>query len=527
MLGRLIQLLWLLVLIPLHVMAEDDVIVQKRISVEKPLVLRGEVTPKIAGLKAAFDSENGRFFLMDSTKVYSFDVETATWEIFATIDPEVVKFKMDYSYYHNGLLFWDQGVGRVFLMDSTRTLTRLDKSFNHQNQFGHVGWVDPLKGTIFAFGGYGLFKLKSLLTRYNPSKQEWNESHVSNPHQWPAPQLGPSVFPDTKNGKIYFLGLKMSHADYYTKDFPVEEKELKAFWVYDLNLNNWTRLTELPKDFDIKTEIYKDVNLTNYSVHPDLSFLLFSRENNFAIVPSKGLIAFDFESKSFKKITEIQPEFNDLEAYLSVHWSALDEVFYVLSFEYNHTQKSVVIHPYSIEIKDETAFLDRLRYEDGAQFFNVSILIAMLLVSIPFGAWVMYKYRTHRTRKQDQCEPQHDKIVVKLDQMDNMEVSYLDKPMDKLPEGEWLLLKMLSLSSIEKGVYLVSDDIEKALLPSHPSQDYARRFRNLTMDRLIGYLTTFTGDSSREFILKRPTLLDKRKFEYRLNDACFVVESGK
>lgn len=525
--GKFIQLLWLLVLIPLHVMAENDVIVQKRIPVEKPLVLRGDVSPKIAGLKAAFDAENSRFFLMDSTKVYSFDVEAATWDLLATVDPEFVKFKIDYSPFHNGLLFWDQGVGRVFLMDSTQTLTRLDKSFNHQNQFGHAGWIDPQKGAIFAFGGYGLFKLKSLLTQYNPSKQEWNESYISNKHQWPAPQILPSAFPDTKNGKVYFLGLNMSHADYYTRDYPIEKKEVKAFWEYDIEMNLWTRLAELPQEFHGKTAIYKDMNLTNYSVHPELSFLLFSRENDIASMSSKGLIAFDLETKSFKKMIEIEPDFNDLESYLSVYWSASDEVFYVLSFEFNHTQSRVVIHPYKIEIKDETAFLDRLRYEDGTQFSNVSILIAMLLISAPFGAWVMYKYRTHRTSKQVQHKLQHDKIMVKFDHMRNMEVTYLGKTMDKLPEGEWLLLKMLSLSSFEKDVYLVSDDIEKALLPSHPSQDYTRRFRNLTMDRLIGYLTTFTGNPSKEFILKRPTLLDKRKFEYRLNDACFVVESGK
>lgn len=523
MLGKQIYLLILFLNLPLFVFADDGVLVQKRIPVSEPLVIYGDVTTKLTGLKVAFDSENGRYFLMDSTKVYTFNIGTRSWEYLSELDYEFLKFRIDYSKYHDGLLFWDQGVGRVFLMDSTKTLTRLDKSFNQNNQFGHASWIHPETGTIYAFGGYGLFRLKSLLTRYVPNKQEWNETPIRDPRTWPAPQLLSSSFPDMLNNKVYILGSKLTQSEYFSRNYPIDEKSKNAFWEYDIPTSSWSRLADLPEYLHGPIANYKNFNLTNYSVHPDLSFLLFSREGDISSISSNGLHVFDIASKAVKKVADIEPKFSDLETYLNINWSSEDNVFYVLSVEFNYNLRRVIIHPYTIELKDETTFISRLRSQDETSTSNASLIIAILLVSIPIGTWLTYWNRTQRKRKQGNSISNHERFVITLDHHGNIQLNYKGESVEALPDGEMIILNLLARNSLQDGAYLASDEIENALLPSHPSQDYVRRFRNLTMDRLVNYLSTYC-DENQEFILKRPTVLDKRKFEYRLNEACFKVE---
>ncbi len=522
---KLILSLLVLITLSVKVMAEEQVFVQQRIPVNEPLVLYGDVSLKLSGFKTTFDAQNGRFYLLDSLRIYSFDIKSGSWDLHHVLDPSFRQLKMEYSPFHQGLLFWDNGVGRVFLLDSTKTVTRLDKSFNHSNQHGHAGWVDPAAGDISAFGGYGLYTTKSLLTRFDPLKQEWNETLRSDFTKWPSPQISAFAFPDFENDVVYILGLKMTHADYFTRSFPDTEKTKKAFWAYQLSSNRWTRLSDFPDELNVRNPLYKDLNLTNYSVHPDLSFLLFSVDSSLPAPNNRGLYLFDIAGNRIKRITTIEPEFDDSALYMRINWSAKDQVFYALTFEYNYDLRRVIFHPVMLKITDEEVFLERLRANEEEPYPVLAIILAMLLVSVPVGGWLLHKYRTS-IKTQKLLNPSLDNIIsIELNAESGITVSLNGTVIEGPGQAEWNLLELLARNSAVPNAYTISDEIENVILPSHPSQDYARRFRNLTMDRLASYLVNVTNDPQREFILKRPTLLDKRKFEYRLNEIYFSVES--
>jgi LPXTG-motif cell wall-anchored protein len=75
--------------------------------------------------------------------------------------------------------------------------------------------------------------------------------------------------------------------------------------------------------------------------------------------------------------------------------------------------------------------------------------------------------------------------------------------------------------------YTTSDEIDEALIPTHPSPDYIRRMRNLTLARLENLFLEASGivpgETASMFILRRNTASDRRKFEYRLNDELVAV----
>jgi hypothetical protein len=523
--GKWILSLLVLITLSVQAMAMEQVFVQQRIPVKEPLVLYGDITMKLNGLKTTFDSHNGRIYVNDSLRIYSFDIQLGSWDLYYVLDPSLRPLNMEFSPYHKGLLFWDVGVGRVFLLDSTKTITRLDKSFNHRNQHGHAGWVDPATGDISAFGGYGLYTTKSLLTRFSPLKQEWNETLRSDFTKWPSPQISTSAFPDFQNDVVYILGLKMTHADYFTRGFSDADKTKKAFWAYQISSNTWTRLADFHDEINVRNPIYKDLNLTNYSVHPDLSFLLFTVDNSLAIPRHRGLYLFDIAGNRIKRITTIESEFDDSALYMKINWSSQDQVFYALTFEFNFDLRRVIFHPVTLKITDEEAFLERLRYNEEESNPVLAIIMAMLLVSVPVGGWLVYKYRASSNTKKAHQSTLNNIFKVELGAESGITVSLNGTMIEGPGQAEWDLLELLARNSAVPNGYTISDEIENVILPSHPSQDYARRFRNLTMDRLTSYLVDVTNDPHREFILKRPTLLDKRKFEYRLNEIYFNIES--
>jgi hypothetical protein len=73
--------------------------------------------------------------------------------------------------------------------------------------------------------------------------------------------------------------------------------------------------------------------------------------------------------------------------------------------------------------------------------------------------------------------------------------------------------------------YTSNEEIDNALLPGHPSPDYVRRTRNLTLNRLLDLLTRAADQPVHEdFILQRKSNSDKRKTEYRLNGNIIHIE---
>ena len=100
-------------------------------------------------LNATYHAPNNEIYVLFDNHIYKFDFEQRLWSEYATVDlpHDVVKFA--FSEFHNGFLFWDNGVGRVFLLDSSKQLSRIDNSFEHRNQFSHGPWIDQRTGSIF------------------------------------------------------------------------------------------------------------------------------------------------------------------------------------------------------------------------------------------------------------------------------------------------------------------------------------------------------------------------------------------
>jgi hypothetical protein len=150
---------------------------------------------------------------------------------------------------------------------------------------------------------------------------------------------------------------------------------------------------------------------------------------------------------------------------------------------------------------------------------TIGVLSVGLLV---FGFY--YRRRTNSMTDLSVTSTEHIITLVKSENGEFLLVGQ-NRTIDGIPEIEQKLLSKLVEVYRSPDSYLKSDEIDMILLPDHPSQDYIRRLRNLTLERLEGLFRS-AGDQSVDYILRRPTLVDKRKNEYRLNDIYVRLGGG-
>lgn len=489
---------------------------------EKPLITIQEVVTQNELVKeldnnlrylsvvASYNSDNHSVFVLIKRDLFELDLQTFVWKPLGTLDlpPEVGK--MAYSSRDNGLLFWDYGVGRVFLKDSTGALTRIDRSFAHMNQFGHSPWLDPKSGEIFAYGGYGLFSFKSFITRFDRSGGEWFLVPAQNPDNSPAPQTDAIVVPDFDQRKIILVGDR----EYYRDVFPTNHSPIKQFAIWELDLNGliWTKSRDLPSGF--RTAGWADfASNTMPTSIPGTGLYFFPMLTE---LDQTTLFAYSSTHREWVRLQDINPMVRSAHVIFHMFWSDVDKHLYFFSLQplSNQNGHRFLIHKVSIanpaSLEGYISSLTRntiLKW--SLWLFGLSIAAVLSWI----GYWALVRKRTSLVsaapkRIEIQVDLSHQTIIVKHDGI----------VLHDLPQMESRLLGLLCKKSTDPGAFLSSDEIDSSLLPNHPSVDYIRRNRNVAIEKLEFAFQDLCPKPGEKYILRRTHKFDKRKTEYRLND---------
>lgn len=460
----------------------------------------------------AFDTDKNRFYLLIDRALYEIDPHRREVSFLDSLPlpPDVTM--IEYSPFHKGLLIWDRGVGRVFLRDSVGNVTRIDNSFEHKNQFGHGSWVDPLDGKLYAFGGYGLFTTKSIITRFSPKTKEWELFPAMNEFFGPIAQMHAHVFTDFNRRRIYLRGNADRISDMGNELSQIQL--LNAIWRFTLDTRIWSRIAILDEITVSGASPLVPNSLTHNSVHPEHPLLLVM---SYSQLNQQDLIGVDLDTGKHRFLSELNPALTLTFPILGTFWSDVDQSFYVLSFRVMSTQNRMDIDLKRIYVHDYPALLDWINESDlGVNPWAYIFVLAFMLIP---GVWI-----GRRWFKSGESQP----LVVTNEHIEGVSVMrgtdgqlILRSPTaetDEIPPMESKLLETLLAQILHTGVYVKSDDIDNILLPDHPSPDYIRRNRNLTLERLEALLQSMYELPDDKYILRRQNRVDKRKNEYRLNE---------
>jgi hypothetical protein len=468
------------------------------------------------------------------------------------------------------LYIYDDGVGRVFLLPEEGPMRRIDTSFNHKNQKGHTGWVDSDR-SIYAFGGYGLFIFKSFVTRFSPRSGEWFIVGVVDESEMPAPQASAVAYPDIARNQIY-LAARFGLHHPYPRNVVNEFNKWDSTHMYRFNYQTgrWNYLGETP--WNIRLE-----HSTMPSVHPDGRFFLAPAIRN----GNRPDIAIWFpETGRSRYLSDFPVQTHGADAPDYVFWSTHDDSYYLNTLNLVWSTHQIVlvfdrvtfsapdnfVSKYGRAEKIPLWALSRWLPADGVELDNVISWGGLgLLLSLAAGGFVLRRRRrmqgTHQNGS-NTVEDRSDTTILPSDYTypvfgDTVPVKVDAEPSNivestllrvepsaeanilyiiarsgrrvpvKSPLDVKLLTMLLNHARDVEFRYTTSDEIDEALIPTHPSPDYIRRMRNLTLARVENLFLEASGGvpggNVSMFILRRNTVSDRRKFEYRLNDKLVAV----
>lgn len=452
---------------------------------------------------------NQVFFLYDSTFV-EIDLNTRQWKstVFDSIPTEQSRF--GYSSYHNSLLFWDGGVGRVFQLDSTYTFNRIDNSFNHKSQYLHLPWIDQETGSIYALGGYGLFESKNHLVRFNVLSGTWELVEIVNQLDVPGILIGGTGIFDNANQLIYVITTDFSFEELHTGS---ELDGSATLWRYSISSRMWDKIYRFNSpSINWVQGGYSDMFKTQ---HTRLPVIMFNQAGSGMFFSPACF--YHLERNMLRCLENMQMKEFYIFTLHNMFWSESDQAFYFVGSQSQAANEVNFVKIIKMTITDEQAFMRWLETEESPWYKTNGLWLTIFILILGFVVFGVF------TRLNQFGTPGEASAIcnacVTIVQTDSGTYSLLgqNRTIDGFPEIEQKLLFMLVKSYHSPEAYLKSDEIDETLLPDHPSQDYIRRLRNLTLEKLEGLFQS-AGDKSVDYILRRPTLADKRKNEYRLND---------
>ena len=271
------------------------------------------------------DYKNEEYLVFNNfTNYFKRKFNSTVWEKVSFKSNQMLALdKFDYDFFHikgkNYLVY--NGCGEVYELIND-SIIRIDKSFQHKNQFNSNHFV--YNNEIYFWGGYGLFTHKNILTKFDFKTKEWEHVKYNDYSKIPEPRQGAMSF--LKNDFLYIVSGYTD--DYETKQTTGNSKQLNDIWKLNLKTREWDFIGTINNQKEL---LYNFNGLASFQTENQLFY-----DNN-------RLFEFDFDNNSLK-FTEPKDKyyFSKKEKYNS----KTKEVIYLLTSSQNPSV-IVTIEPFS------------------------------------------------------------------------------------------------------------------------------------------------------------------------------------
>ncbi|MDG2193511.1 MAG: hypothetical protein P8K77_01390 [Polaribacter sp.] len=368
----------------------------------------------------------------------------------------------------------DAGCGPVVEFKNN-TFARIDNSFRYRNQYDAV----PIQynNTIYLWGGYGIFTLKNILTRYSFDTHEWNITPIKNREL--VHERSRMLYVQ-KDSLLYLFGGIGMDSNQFLNTIPITDHT-----VYALNL---------------QTMIWKEKG--QYAISKDI---IETKDNIFY----KDHLIY----KVSRKITEIDLFNNSVTTYKFANYKDVKSIVYHpktkrVSYVYltSKNERIVFSEPFKTfkgAIISSTPFYKPTTYTYIFKYVG-AILLFIVLTAISYKAIKGYRLKNNvlrysKARKQFYY---HNNVFTTLSPQQKEILIYLTKNQEQ---------------------YMLLSAIDDIALNGHENENHATTIKR--RETLLKELSTELGmllslNKNEVFVIRRNSL-DKRVKEMKLN---FIVK---
>ena len=396
----------------------------------------------------------------------------------------------DYFVNDGQLYLQINGTGKLFTIDSSLTLTRLDNTCYEGYNYGSHSYIRNNK--IYNLGGWGFWQFNCGLRYFDTTSKEWFREPINKEVQL-AKHMNALVYPDKENDLIYVA--YQSYPNSYVKNPSDVKNDTIYMQCLDLNTNDWW---DAPKIFNDKI-FQESVLNTNSMVLPGLGILTESYNHLYLINPTTQKL-YEIENEIGGTIMNYVASKNGLYFYK-------DQKLHI----YNPQLDSLVSLPLSMSKFSEVS---RKLYKNTTPTFvdtiNVSKIlfsgaIALLLVII-----VVLFIRNKRLQKIQQT------VVAGGLHKKSIEVNKQIEFSDNLTEIEKSVLDILVEYS-KQGAPTSIDQINRALGVKNKEVTIQNKLRSDTLQMINKKFMVFASTND-TLVEREKTALDKRVYQYKLNE---------
>ena len=430
--------------------------------------------PQIIVSNSAFSllnkKDNSFIVIDDSSHYWRINANGTEWEkrnlYFRSSEIVFANFLNDYTPVglDNGrILFCHEGVGTVYELRND-TILRIDRSFNHRNQyhssiFGH-------DNSLYAFGGYGLFETKNLFVCYSNVLNEWRQV-ISNCAIEPRTSHDYMV---TDDALYVFGGFNKIDADVH--------QEYKDCWKYQFLSREWVKLGRVNIEYDSHVE----------SEDNSQSQLLFQMPYILRINIADNLVK----------------RYADRDINLHSHGQFDTSQNNILLSEVVNNLKVIslnkttdILHTYV----DETPF-----YTPKSRYTNYLLIVVFFVMGVAFLV-----YRTRKRTKKVKQHKNSQKIINK-----NGLFNIYDRPVEDYFDGFELTLLQKFLNAPEE--YISLNELDELCNPDRKASYASAKKRRENSLRIIKEKLAITLDiNPKEVFIEIRDGEDKRIKKMKLN----------
>ena len=396
----------------------------------------------------------------------------------------------DYFVNDGKLYLQINGTGKLFTIDSSLALTRLDNTCYEGYNYGSYSYIRNNK--IYNLGGWGFWQFNSGLRYFDTTSKEWFREPINKEVQL-AKHMNALVYPDKENDLIYVA--YESYPNSYIKSTSDIKNDTIYMQCLDLKTNNWW---ETPKIFNDKIFLETVLN-TNSMVLPGLGILTESYNHLYLINPVTQKL-YEIENEIGGTIMNYVASKNGLYFYK-------DEKLHI----YNPQLDSLVSLPLSMSKFSEVSkpLYKKIApsFSDKIKLNQLPYMIALLLL---FTISVVLFFNNKSLRKMQQT------VAASGLHKKSFEVNKQVEFSDNLTETEKSVLDILVEYS-KQGAPTSIDQINRALGVKNKEVTIQNKLRSDTLQMINKKFMVFASTND-TLVEREKTDLDKRVYQYKLNE---------
>ena len=391
----------------------------------------------------------------------------------------------------NGQLYMQiNGTGKLFKIDSSLAITRLDNTCYEGYNYGSYSYIRNNK--FYNLGGWGFWQFNSGLRYFDTTSKEWFREAINKEVQL-AKHMNAIVYPDKQNDLIYVV--YQSYPDSYYKLQNEVKNDTMYMQCLNLKTNDWWQEPKILNDKILQETVIG----TSAMILPGLGILTESYNHLYLINPTTQKL-YEIENEIGGTIMNYVASKNGLYFYkdekLHIYNPGLDSL---VSITLSISKFSEVAKP--LYKKITPSITDKIKLNQLPYFIAILLLFTIAVV-------LFFKNKSLRKMQQNVVGSGFHKKSIEVNKQ--LEFS------DNLTETEKSVMDIL-LECSKQSTTTSIDQINRALGVKNKEVTIQNKLRSDTLQMINKKFMVFASTSDL-LVEREKTAMDKRVYQYKINE---------